>query len=297
MIVTALALSMPRAAIASGSTKKSASERAMEARLELLEKQNEILEQQNRTIERQLSAQSEQIDALKHQVEASAQPRAELEQDVPRWQQRVVKVEKKQAQLPLEVGFRTGWSESPYKMPGGFYYSAYLNHLLLAHEDGIPGGFVTGELLAGAVFGNHAVTSANLLSQLVPAVGPQSTWLDTIEIEPTVQYHADPALFGFERWSWAKPYLLAGPAIYIGVLSTPVVVKGDMPGAGFRHSDADVQGGGVFGFGTELALARLNLKPVQGILNHTFAGAEWRYNQMANGQGFNQYTGSVAFGW
>ena len=120
---------------------------------------------------------------------------------------------------------------------------------------------------------------------------------NTIEIEPTVQYHADPALFGFERWSWAKPYLLAGPAIYIGVLSTPVVVKGDMAGAGFRHSDADVQGGGVVGFGTELALGHLNLRPIQGILDRTFAGAEWRYNEMANGEGFNQYTGSVAFGW
>ncbi|HTY54021.1 MAG TPA: hypothetical protein VMB26_02410 [Candidatus Binataceae bacterium] len=287
----------PQTLRAASSSKRKASERALEARLELLEQENRQLEQQNRAIQNQLSAQTEEIGALKQQLDRTARPVAALQQDVPQLQTRIANVENKRNQLPFEVGFRTGWSESPYKMPGGFFYSAFLNHRLLDHEDGIPGGFVSGELLAGATLGNHAVTSANLLSQLAPAVGPQSTWLQTVQIVPTVQYHVDPALFGYEPWAWAKPYLLAGPAIYISMLSTPVVVKGDQPGAGYRHTDADLQGGGAFGFGTELALSRLAVAPIQKILDRSFVGAEWRYNQMGNGEGFNQYTGSVAFGW
>jgi len=297
MVVTVIGLWMPRAVNAADRVKRRASERVLEARLELLEKENHLLEQQNRAIQDQLSAQKAEIDALRQQVEKTAQPVAGLQQDVPRLQQRVASVEKKQARLPLEVGFRTGWSESPYKMPGGFFYSAFLNHRLLDHEDGIPGGFVSGELMAGVTLGNHAVTSANLASILIPALGPQSTLLDTVEIEPTVQYHADLALFGLDRLSWVKPYLLAGPAMYIDLLTTPVVVKGDMPGERFRHTDADFQGGGTLGLGTELSLSPLNVPPIQGILDRSFVGAEWRYNQLGNGEGFNQYTGLVAFGW
>ncbi|HUO05600.1 MAG TPA: hypothetical protein VMU16_10435 [Candidatus Binataceae bacterium] len=219
-----------------------------------------------------------------------------LQKDVPELSQRVSSVERKQSESSTEVGFRTGWSESPYDMPGGFFYGAYLNHRLLDRDDGIPGGFVSGELMAGAVFGNHATTSANLTSTL-GVTGPSSSWLDTVEIQPTVQYHLEPAALGYEQLSWIKPYALAGPAIYISWMSTPVVVKGNEPGNGFRHGDADVQGGGVFGLGTQLSFSALKMPVVQGILNRTSAGAEWRYNQMGNGEGFNQYTGSLSFGW
>ena len=141
-------------------------------------------------------------------------------------------------------------------MPGGFFYGAYLADRLLSHEDnGIPGGYISGELMAGIVLGNNALTTANLLSQLLPVVGKPATpfkaYLDTIEIQPTVQYHLNLASVGMEQLSAFKPYALAGPGIWISTLSTPVVVgkfpvPGQVPGDRYRHSDADVQPGGVF---------------------------------------------------
>ena len=82
-----------------------------------------------------------------------------------------------------------------------------------------------------------------------------------------------------------------GPGIWISTLSTPLVVKGSVPGERFRHSDADVQPGGVYGLGFELALSELNAPPIQRILDRLSVGAEWRYNGLANGEGFQQYTG------
>jgi len=292
--------SMWRPALAAGTA--SASMRALEARLELLEKRNQALADQNRAIQSQLSGQKAEIDALKQQLQGTAQPVASLQQEVPKIQRQVADIEKKQSDLPFEVGFRTGWSESPYDMPGGFFYSAYLNHRLLTAEDGIPGGFVSGELMAGVVLGNHAVTAANLASILTAtpstvAASPASSWMDTIEIQPTVQYHLDPTTLGHEELAWFKPYVLAGPGMWINLLSTPIVSSGKQPGENFRHYDADFQGGGVFGLGTEFSLSALKVPAIQRILDKSMVAAEWRYNQFGNGEAFQQYTGSVGFGW
>jgi hypothetical protein len=59
--------------------------------------------------------------------------------------------------------------------------------------------------------------------------------------------------------------------------------------------NADFQGGGVIGLGAQLSLSALEVDSIQGILNKSFLGAEWRYNHMANGQGFSQFTGSLGF--
>ncbi len=283
----------PGRALAAGAD--APSRHAMEKRIELLEKENQMLELQNRVIQEQLGAQKTQIDALRQEVHGSVQPVAQLQQEMPKVRQQMAKIEERQSDLPFEVGFRTGWAESPYDMPGGFFYGAYLNHRLLTVEDGIPGGFVSGELMAGVVLGNHVVTGANLYGTLTGS--SESSWLDTIEIQPTVQYHLEPAALGYPEIEWFKPYVLAGPGMWINLLSTPIVAKGAQPGEKFRHYDADFQGGGVFGLGYELALSALKVPAIQRILNKSYLGAEWRYNEFANGEGFNQYTGSVAFGW
>lgn len=272
-----------------------ASQRALEKRIEQLEEQNRALENQNRTIQSELSAQKQAIESLKQQLQTSAQPVANLQAQVPQIQKQVADLQKRQSDLPFEVGFRTGWGESPYSMPGGFFYSAFLNHRLLTQEDGIPGGFVSGELMAGVIMGNHAVTAANLANTLLG--GSSSTWINTVEIQPTVQYHLDPASVGLKPLSFFKPYVLAGPSMWISLLSTPVVVKGSQPGRRFRHEDADFQGGGVYGMGFELSLSGLQIGAIQSILDKSFVGAEWRYNNMANGESFQQYSGSVSFGW
>jgi hypothetical protein len=292
--ILTMTLGLPISAFAAGGSAKVSSSRAMEARLEALERQNQLLEEQNRAIQGQLSAQKSQIDSLKQQIQGTTQPVATLQQKVPALKQQVEAVKLAQIDLPFSVGFRTGWSESPYDMPGGFFYGAYLNHRLLSPEDGIPGGFVSGELMAGLTQGNHVVNSGNLGS--IVTGKNASAWLDTVQIQPTVQYHLDPALIGFPQLASVKPYVLAGPAMWINLMSTQLVVKSG-PGSGYRHYDADVQGGGVFGLGTEMTLGMLRLEPVQRILDKTFVGAEWRYNQFGNGQAFQQYTGSVGFGW
>jgi uncharacterized protein YoxC len=293
--ITALALTMPAwmpwSALAAGASKASASTRALERRLELLEQQNRMLAQQNRTIQSQLSSQQAEINALKQQIQGTTQPVASLQQEVPRLKQQVAEIQEKQSDLPFEVGFRTGWSESPYDMPGGFFYSAYLNHRLLTKEDGIPGGYVSGELMAGLILGNHAVSAGNLAT-IIHAVGPVSSWMNTVEIQPTVQYHLEPG----PNLEFIKPYVLAGPGVWISQMSTPIV-NGNTPGSRFRHYDADTQGGGVFGIGTELSLSALRVRAIQRILDKSFVGAEWRYNQFANGEAFQQYSGSIGFGW
>jgi hypothetical protein len=204
----------------------------LQQRIDALEERNRTLEIQNRNIQDQLNSQRSEIDALKSQIQATAQPVAAMQQQVQQistMQAEMSDVAKKQRSIPLQVGFRTGWSESPYGMPGGFYYAAYLNHRLLTNEDGIPGGFLSGEMLVGWTQGNHVNTNANLLSQL--GHPPFSSWLYTLSLQPTVQYHLDLALIGLAELEAFKPYALAGPAMYISMLSTPVVVKSGNPGA------------------------------------------------------------------
>jgi hypothetical protein len=290
-----LAIVLVPAVAAARTSRTSAAQAAMQAQIDLLQKQNEMLQQQNRAIQTQLSQQKSEIDSLRQQMQTTAQPVAQLQHDTAKMKEQFADIEKKQSKLPFEVGFRTGWGESPYDMPGGFFFGAYLNHMLLSEEDGIPGGFVTGELMAGAILGNHADTNANLVGQLAQV--SSSTWLDTIEIQPTVQYHLDPAALGHPELAAFKPYVLGGPAMYINLMSTPIVVKSNVPGNSYRHYDADFQAGGVFGMGFELGLTALRVPAIQNILDKSFVGAEWRYNQMGNGEGFNQYSGAVSFGW
>ncbi len=130
------------------------------------------------------------------------------------------------------MGFRVGYSESPYGMPGGLRYSAFLNYRLLTQEDGVPFGDISGELEAGLVKGGGTATVNNLATILIPSLGAQKTWLDTVEIQPTVQYHLNLASAGEPALAQLKPYVLAGPGIWISMLSTPVVNGAKGPGRG-----------------------------------------------------------------
>jgi hypothetical protein len=269
----------------------------LEKKIEQPEEANRLLAAENHTIQKDLAEQEAKIVALQQQLQASAVPVRELQEEMPLVRHQVATMEKNREHLPVSVGFRTGWAESPYDMPGGFFYGAFLNHRLLTQSDGIPHGEISGELMVGAIFGNHAMTNANLASQL-GVVGPNSSWLTTVEIEPTVQYHLDLSSVGLASLEAIKPYVLAGPGMWISLMSTPVHVSKSVPGNGFRHSDADVQPGGVYGLGFDVQLGKLvSIPAIEGVLDKTAFGAEWRYNTMANGEQFQQYTGSLTFGW
>ncbi|HVN28137.1 MAG TPA: hypothetical protein VMT64_06605, partial [Candidatus Binataceae bacterium] len=195
--------------------KKSSS--AMEARLEALERQNRLLEEQNRAIQGQLSNQKSEIDALRQQLQVTAQPVASLQKEVPELREKIADAASEEPDV--QFGFRVGWSESAYGMPGGVSYGVYTQHRLLSPEDGLPGGVLTGELMTGYTQGNHATTSGTLLTVLTrrPAIG----WLDTIAIEPTLQYHLEPALLGYRSLEAVRPYFLVGPGVWINLMSSP----------------------------------------------------------------------------
>lgn len=185
------------------------------------------------------------------------------------------------------VGFRQGWSEVPFNLPGGVFYGAYISHILLTRQDGIPWGDVTGELQAGAVFGGGKdvqVTTALL--------GKQTVHLseDVVSIQPTAQYH-------LRVLEPLEPYFLAGPSIFVSIPQSPPLVAGQVPlpkeirAYGIRPgvTSAKFYAGAVFGAGVRYHLSRLQIPAIQGILDKVSVGAEWRFNYMDDGQEFQQY--------
>ena len=293
---------IPSIASAAGAKAKTA--QVTQAQLDTILQRLDTVEQENRSLKQQVlelqqkSAQTPPVAAMtKEDAKAAAA------QQVAPLEKRVAAVEEAQEDYGYGVGFRTGYSESPYGMPGGFMYGAYLNYRLLTQEDGVPYGDIGGEVMIADVQGNSTMSTGNLASILIPALGPQKTWLQTLELEPTVQYHLDTRSLGASSPALTalKPYVLAGPGIYISMMSTPVVngpAFGDKgPGQGFRHTDADLQPGFVAGLGMKYSLSAVQVPAMQKILNRISIGGEWRNTILANGEGFNAYMGEIQFGF
>ena len=117
-------------------------------------------------VERQNNDLRQEVLQLRQQVNANAQRTAEAQKASALATSELSQYVTPKKSGTTQVGLRTGWAESPYAMPGAFFYGAYINHRLLTREDGIPYGDVTGELMAGAVFGNGAKTNGALTGQL-----------------------------------------------------------------------------------------------------------------------------------
>ena len=127
---------------------------------------------------------------------------------------------------------------------------------------------------------------------------PAVRLLDMLSLQPTLQYHLDPALLGMEQLAAFKPYVLGGPAMYISMMSTPA--RGGLRELGrglspLRRRSLRAVARARAGF--ELGLSALKLPPIEGLLDKSFIGGQWSFDQYANGQGYNQYTGSISFGW
>lgn len=298
VVVLVVGFAFSLIAIASVARAGSSSAKVTVTQLQKVLDRLDAVEQQNRDLRNQVLELQQRIQPLAAATpSAKEEVRAQVQQQVAPLAQQVTAITTAQRELPFGVGFRVGYSESPYGMPGGLRYSAFLNYRLLTEEDGVPFGDISGELEAALVKGGGTSTVNNLATILIPSIGAQKTWLDTVEIQPTVQYHLNLASVGEPALAQLKPYVLAGPGIWISMLSTPVVNRAKGPGQGFRATDADTQAGGVFGFGTKYSLAGLSVPPIQGIVNRISVGAEYRFNLLANGWGFNQYTGSLQFGF
>jgi len=226
-------------------------------RLDSVEQQNRAIQQENRDLRSQVLELKQQVQpAAAQKASIDQEVKAQVQQQVAPLAQQVNATSAVQRELPYGVGFRVGYSESPYRMPGGLRYSAFLNFRLLTEEDGIPFGDVTGELEAALVQGNGAKTVNNLATILVPPIGPAESWLQTVEIQPTVQYHLNLASLGFPKLAELKPYALAGPGVWISMFSTPVVNKAPGPGQGFRATDADTAARRSFRIRNQIQLVR-----------------------------------------
>jgi hypothetical protein len=276
--------------------------RRLSRRVARVEAQNRELATENRQLQSAMSKSQQQILELQSQVRATSRAVPALQAGIPAMKQQVVRTKaeidafKSDRTAPgTAIGFRQGWSETPFDLPGGIYYGAYISHILVSREDGIPGGDLTGALEAGAVLGggkNIQVTTALLGTRNV------SLSEDLVSIQPTLQYH----LRIFEPF---EPYVLGGPSIFVSIPQSSGLIAGQVPlppeirqyGIRSGVTSAEFYAGAVGGLGVQYRLSGLRVPAIQSILDKITVGAEWRYKYMDDGEQFQQYTGSLALGF
>ncbi len=272
------------------------------------------LEQRLDTVEQENRALKEQVLELKQQVT----PAVTTMQEMPKTQARVANLEKVMADSDKQLaslkehtespfkgsglGFRAGWSEVPFDLPGGFYWDAHLGHRLFEQQDGIPFGDINGELAIGLIQGNQKEESVTTLAgtPLVHNVTTRDSATLAL-IAPTVRYTLR-ALEPFE------PTLIAGPEILINVFETrplnagqlplpPQLRQKGIPTIGSGH----VFAGGVFGVDLQYRLSdvseALNVHRFDRLFSKITIGPEWRYHAMENGENFNSYAGEITVGF
>lgn len=210
-------------------------------------------------------------------------PQQSMQNQINQLEQQVQQLQRRQQTLPFDVGFMSGWAESPYDLPGGFFWGFFIDHQVLTKADGMPFGNLGLELMTGVVQGNHTDQFAS--------VGEPSMFANTVEIEPTLRYHLDVDFLGP-----FKPYILVGPAMFITMFQGKSIRPASTPGQRFQPGSTDFQPGYTTGAGFRFDLSRLYVPGIQPILNRTAFSAEWRYNGLANGEQFQQYTGALSFG-
>lgn len=262
-------------------------------RLEALEHEDRELRAKVAELEAKQAASTQEMPQIKSTLASVEETQNALEaQKLPG---QLTYLKQQMDRMPILIGFRTGWGEAPFDLPGGVFYGAYIAHRLLTQEDGIPGGYVSGEMMVGVINGHGTVTAGNAISQL--AGGKAKTFLNVVEVQPTVQYHLSPASVGLEALDFIQPYALVGPTLNINLRSSPLVAPGHQAGERFRLEDADFQPGVAAGLGANVSLTKLRVPALQGILDKTWVGLEWRFNHLGNGDSFNQYEGNVGFGF
>src|SRR5271168_921513 len=115
--------------------------RQVEQRLDTVEQENRSLREQVLELKQQVNTQAPTVSAMQQH----------LTQDMPKTEQRVANMEKMQEasdrqmaslklheELPFKgsgLGFRAGWSEVPFDLPGGFYWDLHLGHRLFEERD------------------------------------------------------------------------------------------------------------------------------------------------------------------
>jgi len=286
---------------------KGASPRVMQA-LQRMEQRLDTVEQENRTLR-------EQVLELKQQVTPTVET---VQQQMPKTQERVTHLENVMAASDRQVaslrdhvdspfkgsalGFRTGWSEVPFDLPGGFYWDMHLGHRLFEQQDGIPWGDVNGELAIGLIEGNQQNATVTTLAgtPLQHPVNVQAS-ATLVTIAPTVRYT-------LRRLEPFEPTVFAGPEMLINVFETRPLNAGQLPlPSELRQKgiptigSGHVFGGAVFGANLQYRLSdiasALNIPESGRFFSKITVGPEWRYHAMENGENFQSYSGEITIGF
>jgi len=278
----------------------------MSQRLDSLESENLYLRGEVSALKKELDAQTPTVSAMQHHLTETMpkteQQVASIQKDVVANSDKMKSLSDIMARRGLEIGFRTGYSEVPFDLPGGFYWDAHINHRLLTREDGVPFGDLRGEVAIGLIEGNNEHLSVTTLggTPLQHNVNT-STSLEMVELQPTLQY----TLRTLEP---LEPYVLAGPQMAIVVAESsplnagqlplpPQLRQKGLPTVGTAH----VFGGAVFGAGINYRLSSvaeaLHMPKLAPILSNLSFGPEWRYNVLENGENYQSYSGSIQLGF
>lgn len=282
--------------------------RQVEQRLDTVEQENQSLRQQVLELRQQVNTQAPTVSAMQQH----------MTQVMPQTEQRVANIEREQeasdqqvASLKQKVespfkgsalGFRAGWSEVPFDLPGGFFWDMHLGHRLFEQRDGIPFGDINGELAIGLIQGNHEPITLSTLAG-TPLAHPVNTQADVslVTVAPTVRYTLR-ALEPFE------PTVFAGPEILINLFEfsplnagqlpiPPQLSQRGIPTIGSGH----VFAGAVFGADLQYRLSdiasALNIPASERFFSKITVGPEWRYHAMENGENFQSYSGEITIGF
>ena len=280
----------------------------MEQRLDTVEQENRSLREQVLELKQQVSTQAPTVSAMQqHMTQVmpkTEQQIADMEKMQEASDQQLASL-KRQQESPFKgsgLGFRAGWSEVPFDLPGGFYWDAHLGHRLFEQKDGIPFGDINGELAIGLIQGNHESITVSTLAG-TPLAHPVNTQADVslVTIDPTVRYTLR-ALEPFE------PTVFAGPEVLINLFEfsplnagqlpiPPQLRQKGIPTIGTGH----VFAGGVFGADLQYRLSdvasALHIHEFSRFFSKITLGPEWRYHAMENGENFQSYSGEITIGF
>ena len=183
-------------------------------------------------------------------------------------------------------GVRAGYQGFPFgQKEGGFFYGLFVDSPLIHNKDGMPGGDLDLEVGGGLAFsGDDQVT---VHSSVVGANTNVEFRQRMISIWPGVKYSLD-----FWKNYGIRPYVTAGPGIWVDIIETPPLVGGlqfptrqlgarKLPAIAGASVFEGAQGGAGFDF---------KLPTENPILDRMKVGFDYRYSAWTTGQRFNTYS-------
>jgi len=255
----------------------------LEGRMTELEGQVATLKREKIEAEQSLKNQPEENAALKSRLAyrpdySSVRP---VQNDPA-----AVNDDRRHRDLISNWGVRAGYQGFPFgQKEGGFFYGLFVDSPLIHNKDGMPGGDLDLEVGGGLAFsGDDQVT---VHSSVVGANTNVEFRQRMISIWPGVKYSLD-----FWKNYGIRPYVTAGPGIWVDIIETPPLVGGlqfptrqlgarKLPAIAGASVFEGAQGGAGFDF---------KLPTENPILDRMKVGFDYRYSAWTTGQRFNTYS-------